>query len=35
MAVGALRSDMRSHYHAADREFNNKSARDILLDKIF
>lgn len=35
MAVGDLHSDMRSHYHAADREFNNKSAWDILLDKIF
>ena len=35
MAASDLRSDMRSHYHAADRALNNKSAWDILLDRIF
>lgn len=35
MSVSDLRSDMRHHYHAADKELNNKSAWDIIWDNIF
>lgn len=35
MGVSELRSDMRGHYHDADRRFNDKSAWEILWDQIF